>query len=366
MTINQYAQRTDINSQSPPLLSIQNLSVTLRAAHGHSVEVVRNVSFTLERGKVLAILGESGSGKTMTIKGILRLLPPKARTEGEVLFSGQNLLDLPEAAMAKLRGDRIAMIFQDPMSSLDPVYTIGTQICEVIQRHRGLNEFDARRQAIEDLGSLGIADPEMRMSDYPHQLSGGMCQRVMIAMALACQPEILLADEPTSALDVTVQAQILNILDGLRTNLGLGLVLVTHDVGVAAALADEVAVMYAGELVESGPVAQVLHNPRHPYTAGLIEANVGSDHTGPLQPIPGQPPELSNLPPGCAFADRCAYAIESCYERRQELRPLGFDSGRAVRCQRVEEEGLILASQAIAGGPTRTPVDLETAWGKGD
>ncbi len=346
------------------LLSVRNLSVTLRAVRGHSVEVVRNVSFSLERGKVLAILGESGSGKSMTIKAILRLLPARSKTGGEVLLSGRNLLELPESAMARLRGDRVAMIFQDPMSSLDPVFTIGDQICEVIERHRGVSTAQARQMAIDDLAALSIPDPQQRMDDYPYQLSGGMCQRVMIAMALACQPEVLLADEPTSALDVTVQAQILNLLDGLRRDLGLGLVLVTHDVGVAAALADDVAVMYAGELVESGPVDQVLHNPRHPYTAGLIEANVGSEQRGPLQPRPGQPPELSDLPPGCAFADRCQYAIESCYQRGQELIALDAGGTRAVRCLRVQEEGMQLITSSLGAADRSALADLAAAWGR--
>jgi oligopeptide/dipeptide ABC transporter ATP-binding protein len=361
--------QTSIAGSSPDrasaLLEVQNLTVTLRAAQGHSVQVVRDVSFSLERGKVLAILGESGSGKSMTIKSILRLLPSRSQTKGCISLSGTNLLELPESAMAKLRGNRIAMIFQDPMSSLDPVFPVGSQICEIMRRHRSLSNAEARRTAIDELGALGIAEPEERLRDYPHQLSGGMCQRVMIAMALACQPEVLLADEPTSALDVTVQAQILNLLDGLRKDRGLGLILVTHDVGVAAAIADEVAVMYAGELVESGPVEQVLHNPRHPYTAGLIEANVRGDHEGALHPIPGQPPELSDLPPGCAFADRCYYAVTSCYERRQELRALTAVGPHAARCDRSVEEGLELKPQEFLGDGLGAALDVQSAWGKG-
>ncbi|MGI8552733.1 MAG: ABC transporter ATP-binding protein [Dehalococcoidia bacterium] len=330
------------------LLEVRNLSITIRPPHSPALPIVRDISFSVERGQVLAVLGESGSGKSMTIKSILRLLPSSSHVSGEAVLSGKNLFTLSEREMAGLRGDRIAMIFQDPMSSLDPVFPVGDQICEALRRHRSLNKSEAWQHAVASLGSLGIARPEERMADYPHQLSGGMCQRVMIAMALACSPDLLLADEPTSALDVTGQAQILNLLDELRRDSGLGLVLVTHDVGVAAALADEVAVMYAGELVEYGPVEEVLRRPRHPYTAGLIRANVGSAHRGPLRPISGQPPEPASLPPGCAFSPRCSHIAQRCTEQCPVLQQLVDVRARhGVRCLRVQEEGLQLEQEEL-------------------
>jgi oligopeptide/dipeptide ABC transporter ATP-binding protein len=297
---------------SDAILELDRLETRIRTESG-TVHPLRGVSFTLERGRVLALLGESGSGKSITLKSILRVLPQRSTEySGRVLLEGVDLLTVSEGSMANVRGDHIAMVYQDPVSTLDPVYPVGKQIVETIRRHQGLDAKTAQAHAIELLAKLGIPSPATRLRAYPHEMSGGMCQRVMIAIALACKPSVLLADEPTSALDVTVQAQILDLLRELVRGSDTALIIVTHDVGVAAELADEVAVMYAGQIVERGSATAVLESPQHPYTRALIAANVTDETSGELPVIPGQPPDIRHLPRGCAFAARCAYASARC------------------------------------------------------
>jgi peptide/nickel transport system ATP-binding protein len=299
------------------LLEVRKLSVGF-PTHRGLVEAVNRVSFTLERGRVLCLLGESGSGKSVTLRAIVRL-NASARTEGQILLDGRDVLTLTRREIRESRRDSAAMVFQEPMTALDPVYTVGAQIEETVRRHRSVNRIDARRRARELLDA------------YPHELSGGMRQRLMIAIALACEPKLLLADEPTTALDVTVQAQILWLLRDLQRRLGLGLILVTHDLGVAAEIADDALVMYAGRIVERASIEQLLSRPAHPYTTGLMAATVRRGQRGqPLVPIPGAPPDLAALPPGCAFAPRCPLTAEICRSVRPSLEEL--DHGHAARC----------------------------------
>jgi peptide/nickel transport system ATP-binding protein len=297
-----------------PLLEVKDLRVEFTTRDG-LVKAVNGLTFSLEQGRVLTILGESGSGKSVTLRALVRLLP-KARTRisGEVWLKGLNLYELSEGEVQDLRGSLIAMIFQEPMTALDPVYTVGEQIVETLVRHQEMSRAQARRRALELLEMVQIPSPERRLRSYPHEMSGGMRQRAMIAIALACNPELLLADEPTTALDVTVQAQILYLLRELQARMGMAVIFVTHDLGVAAEIADEVAVMYAGRIVEYGPVRQVLRAPAHPYTQGLMNATVHRGMKGrDLIPIPGQPPDLTRLPPGCSFAPRCPAVHERCH-----------------------------------------------------
>jgi peptide/nickel transport system ATP-binding protein len=298
-----------------PLLAVKDLQVEFVTRDG-IVKAVNGVSFTLERGKVLTILGESGSGKSVTMRSLVRLLPSvRTRINGEIILKGRNLYALSEAEVQNLRGSLVAMIFQEPMTALDPVYTVGGQIVEAVVRHQRLSRQDARQRALELFELVHIPSPERRLKSYPHEISGGMRQRVMIAMALACNPELLLADEPTTALDVTVQAQILYLLREIQERLGMAVIFVTHDLGVAAEVADEVAVMYAGRIVESGPVRDVLRHPGHPYTQGLMNATVHRGMRGKkLIPIPGQPPDLTRLPMACSFAPRCPSMQSRCLE----------------------------------------------------
>lgn len=298
-----------------PLLAVKDLQVEFVTRDG-IVKAVNGVSFTLERGKVLTILGESGSGKSVTMRSLVRLLPSvRTRISGEIILKGRNLYALSEAEVQNLRGSLVAMIFQEPMTALDPVYTVGEQIVEAVVRHQRLSRQDARQRALELFELVHIPSPERRLKSYPHEISGGMRQRVMIAMALACNPELLLADEPTTALDVTVQAQILYLLREIQERLGMAVIFVTHDLGVAAEVADEVAVMYAGRIVESGPVRDVLRHPAHPYTQGLMNATVHRGMRGKkLIPIPGQPPDLTRLPMACSFAPRCPSMQSRCLE----------------------------------------------------
>jgi peptide/nickel transport system ATP-binding protein len=295
------------------LLEVRDLHVEFATREG-LVKAVNGITFGLERGQVLAILGESGSGKSVTLRALVRLLP-KVRTHltGEIRIKGMHLYELAESEVQNIRGSLISMIFQEPMTALDPVYTVGEQIVETLVRHQKMSAPQARRRALELLELVQIPSPERRLKSYPHEMSGGMRQRAMIAIALACNPELLLADEPTTALDVTVQAQILSLLRELQERLGMAMIFVTHDLGAAAEVADEVAVMYAGRIVESGPIRQVLRAPAHPYTRGLMNATVHRNVKGQeLIPIPGQPPDLTRLPIGCSFAPRCASAQARC------------------------------------------------------
>jgi peptide/nickel transport system ATP-binding protein len=295
------------------LAEVRDLSVRFVTREA-TVHAVNGVSFTVEPGKVLCILGESGSGKSVTLRALMRLLPPRrTRIEGEVRIDGQDVLAMPPRALRDLRGGLVAMIFQEPMTALDPVYTIGRQIVEAVRRHTGCGPNVARERALELLELVRIPSPARRLDAYPHELSGGLRQRAMIAMALSCNPRLLLADEPTTALDATVQVQVLILLRRLQRELGMGMIFVTHDLGVAAEIADTIAVMYAGRIVESGPVAQILSAPAHPYTAGLLASTVhGQPRDRDIDAIPGSPPDLRRLPQGCSFAPRCPRRMADC------------------------------------------------------
>ena len=297
------------------LLTVEQLTVDLSTPKG-TLHAVRGISFAVNRGETLCIVGESGCGKSMTSLALMNLLPKVAtRRAARLEFDGQNLATLPPAAMNALRGNRMAMIFQEPMTALNPAYTIGNQMMEGYRRHKGASEAEAEARAVELLGRVGIANARERLGQYPHQLSGGLRQRVMIAMALMCGPDLLIADEPTTALDVTIQAQILRLLVDLAREFGLALILITHDLGLVARIADKVAVMYAGEIVESGAVADLFRNPRHPYTRGLIDCIPVPGRTARgarLGAIPGVVPALFGTLQGCLFRDRCSEAQPAC------------------------------------------------------
>lgn len=318
-----------------PVLEVDGLSLAFHT-RGRAAEVLSDVSFDLRPGETLCLVGESGCGKSMTALAIMRLIPPLARIgAGRVRLRGADLAMHDDEAMRRVRGNNISMIFQEPMTALNPVYTVGDQIGEPLRLHQGLSKRQARERAIEMLKSVGIPLPERRVDDYPHQLSGGMRQRAMIALALSCSPKVLLADEPTTALDATVQIQILLLLRELQRELGLSIVFVTHDIGAAAEIADRVAVMYGGRIVEQGTLADLLRAPRHPYTQALLHGRAhGAMQKGQrLQTIPGSPPDLAALPPGCAFAPRCAYAEARCREAVPGIVPVA--PGHEVRCVRV-------------------------------
>ncbi|HZC41144.1 MAG TPA: ABC transporter ATP-binding protein [Streptosporangiaceae bacterium] len=297
-----------------PLLEVRDLKVSFRTEDG-VVKAVDGVSFTLSPGETLGIVGESGSGKSVTMMSVMRLIvDPNARFEGEVRYKGRDLMKLSREDMREVRGSELAMIFQDPMTSLNPVYRVGWQIAEQIRTHERISRRAAHARAIELLTAVGIPHPAERVNDYPHQFSGGMRQRVMIAMALSCSPDLLIADEPTTALDVTIQAQILNLIKKLKEDFGSAVVLITHDMGVVADIADRVAVMYAGRMVEQGSKQDLFYDPQHPYTWGLLGSIARLDRPKPrrLTAIPGLPPSLLRLPEGCAFGDRCAQRFDAC------------------------------------------------------
>lgn len=308
------------NTKSTPLLELRDLRVSFPVAHG-STEALKGVELRVDRGEILCIVGESGSGKSLTSLSILGLISRPGRISGgEIIFDGSDLRRLSEDQLRDIRGNRISMIFQEPMSSLNPVLRVGDQIAEPLMRHGGLARAEALRQAVEMMRLVKIADPERRISDYPHQFSGGMRQRVMIAMALICRPELLIADEPTTALDVTIQAQVIDLILDLRQSLGMSVILVTHDLGVVAETAERVAVMYAGRIVETAPVTELFDNPRHPYTRRLLEAMPGRAGRGQrLADIPGMAPSLSEPPPGCGFCPRFDGAVGAC---RKEVPPM--------------------------------------------
>jgi peptide/nickel transport system ATP-binding protein len=317
-----------------PLVEVTDLHVRFVTREA-TVHAVNGVSFSAQRGEVLCILGESGSGKTVTLRTLLRLLPPKrTRIEGQVLVDGRDVLAMPASELRDLRGGLAAMVFQEPMTALDPVYTVGQQIGEALRRHTGCDRRAARARALELLELVRIPSAERRLDAYPHELSGGLRQRAMIAMALSCKPRLLLADEPTTALDATVQVQVLVLLRRLQRELGMGMIFVTHDIGVAAEIADTVAVMYAGRIVESGPVARVLKAPAHPYTAGLLASTVhGQPRERDIDAIPGSPPDLRRLPPGCSFAPRCPRRTADC--RRAVPEPRFPEPGHMAACLAV-------------------------------
>ncbi len=300
-----------------PLLSVQDLRVGFATEDGR-VQAVDRVSFELAAGEVLAIVGESGSGKSVTAQTILGLTrSPNSRIEGSVRFRGEELTELSESDYQRIRGSEIAMIFQDPMTSLNPVYTVGRQIVEAIRAHdTSISKSDGRERAVQMLEAVGIPDPERRVDDYPHEFSGGMRQRAMIAMGLALEPSVLIADEPTTALDVTIQAQILKLIEDLNTRRGLATILITHDLGVVAEVADRVLVMYGGRVVEQGTLEDIFYDPQHPYTWGLLGSLTRLDQPRPhrLPQISGAPPSLLNLPQGCPFAPRCPHEFSKCSE----------------------------------------------------
>ena len=326
------------------LLEVDRLSVRFARRDGTCVKAVDDVSFKLEAGRTLGIVGESGSGKTQTMMALLGLLPGNARVAGTARFEGRDLLSLSARALNRLRGDRIAVVFQDPMTSLNPFLTIERQMTETLQTHRRMTRRDARRTAIAALERVRIPDAARRIGMYPHAFSGGMRQRVTIAMALVTEPRILIADEPTTALDVTVQAQIVDLLGELSREQGMAVILITHDMGVVAGLADDVMVMYAGTTVERAPAARLFAAPAHPYTIGLMQAlpRLDADGDAPLVTIAGQPPQPGEAVAGCAFARRCAYAVARCTETRPPLVVDDAATGVSRACHRpvsVFEEG---------------------------
>ena len=312
--------------ESGAVLEVEELSVEFPTEDG-LVRAVRGVGYRLDRGDSLGIVGESGSGKSVTALAVMGLLPATARVRGSVRFEGTELLGLPDTRLSDLRGSGIAMIFQDPMTSLNPVYNVGYQIAETLRRHNpGLKSRAARTRAVDLLGTVGIPSPERRVDNYPHELSGGMRQRVVIAIAMANDPDVIIADEPTTALDVTVQAQILDALETARAETGAALVLITHDLGVVAGHSDRVAVMYAGRIVETGSVEDIFYTPRMPYTLGLLGSLPRMDREEErLTPITGSPPSLLNLPPGCPFAPRCPLRREACDTTEPALRKAGHE-----------------------------------------
>ena len=317
---------------SEPLLQVRGLTTQFRTDRG-LVTAVDGVSFDVNAGETVAVVGESGSGKSVTALSILRLIPspPGQIVAGEILFEGRDLINMTDREIRAIRGDRIAMIFQEPMSSLNPTLTVGMQIAEPINLHRGKSWRDALDDARGLLETVRIPDARSRVGAYPHQFSGGMRQRAMIAMALACKPKLIIADEPTTALDVTVQAQILDLLKALTKETGSALMLITHDLGVVARYADRVVVMYGGRVVEQAPARELYANPRHPYTRGLLASipRLDSDTSIPLEPIPGSPPDLAALPSGCAFAPRCRQAIARCSTERPALRQVTLNHAHA-------------------------------------
>jgi len=310
------------------LLEIKNLT-TVFPGEDRLLKAVDDVSFSLEKGEVLCLVGESGCGKSMTALSILKLVPPPgAVVGGEVIFDGRDLLKMEAEEIRLIRGERISMIFQEPMSALNPVFTLGDQVSEVLRIHRDMDRKQAHERAVELLGHVGIPDPGRRAGEYPHQMSGGMQQRALIAMSMACEPDLLIADEPTTALDVTVQAQILRLMERLIRGEDRSLLLITHDLGVVAEVADRVCVMYAGVIVEISPVKPLFADPAHPYTMGLL-ASLPSPGDRNYHPIPGSVPDLADMPSGCRFHPRCPRAQEVCRGKEPELKESG---GRAVRC----------------------------------
>ena len=320
------------------LLEVNDLTTYFFTQDG-VVKAVDGISFDLEEGETLGVVGESGCGKSVSALSIMRLVadPPGRVVKGEVIFQGEDLLQLEDAEMRKIRGNRIAMVFQEPMTSLNPVLTIGRQLTETLELHQRKSKREARERAAELLSQVGIPDSERRLKNYPHQFSGGMRQRVMIAMALSCDPKLIIADEPTTALDVTIQAQILELMQSLAEQSGTALVIITHNLGVVARYANRVVVMYAGKIIETGTAEQIYHNPRHPYTLGLLKSVPRLDETRrvTLDAIEGLPPDLIDLPAGCSFTPRCKFSYDRCTE---ELPPLmQVSDGHHSACWRSEE-----------------------------
>jgi oligopeptide transport system ATP-binding protein len=342
------------------LLDVQDLIVRFRT-HDGTIHAVNGVSFELEAGETLGLVGESGCGKSVTNLAIMRLLPkPAGKIEGgKVLFDGIDILTMPESEVRELRGKEIAMIFQDPMTSLNPVLTVEEQLVETIRAHRKVSKADARRRAIQLLEIVGIPKPEDRLKSFPHQFSGGMRQRVMIAMALALEPKLLVADEPTTALDVTIQAQVLDLLARLTTEGGTALILITHDLGVVAGMTQRINVMYAGFIVETAPTPELFARPSHPYTVGLLHSipKVTDREDEELIPIEGRPPDMRNAPVGCPFASRCAWRLDVCWTDNPSLEPLDrtprIETTGANATHRIACHNPPTPDEAAAGRPTR-------------
>jgi oligopeptide transport system ATP-binding protein len=337
-----------------PMLEVNGLKTQFFTQDG-VVKAVDGVSFYVNEGETLGIVGESGCGKSVSVLSVMRLIPqpPGKIVDGDVVFEGQNLIKMSDDEIRRIRGNKIAMIFQDPMTSLNPVLTIGRQIQESLELHMGMNRDESRKRSAELLELVGIPEADARLDDYPHQFSGGMRQRAMIAMSLACNPRLLIADEPTTALDVTIQAQIVELVKRLRDEIGMAIIWITHDLGVVAGLADRMMVMYAGHVVEEAPVKEVYADPRHPYTLGLIGSLPRLDELRQdrLTSIEGLPPDLIALPPGCPFEPRCVYSIDKCREVRPQLEPVGprhriacwVDVTQSKPHEIVVEEGPVVA-----------------------
>ncbi len=320
------------------LLEVNNLTTHFFTQDG-VVKAVDGITYDLEEGEVLGVVGESGCGKSVHALSIMRLVPsPPGRTvAGEVIFEGEDLLKMDDAEMRNIRGNRIAMVFQEPMTSLNPVLTIGRQLTETLELHQNMSKQQARTRAAELLSTVGIPDAATRLVDYPHQFSGGMRQRVMIAMALSCNPKLIIADEPTTALDVTIQAQILELMQDLARDFGTAMIIITHNLGVVARYADNVNVMYAGNIIETGSAEEIYHNPRHPYTLALLNSvpRLDASERVKLDAIEGLPPDLVNLPEGCSFAPRCKYIYERCVEETPTL--VETNEGHTSACWRHQE-----------------------------
>jgi oligopeptide transport system ATP-binding protein len=325
-------QQTSWDGQGP-LLNVENLKTQFFTQDG-VVKAVDGVSFYLMPGETLGIVGESGCGKSITALSLMRLIPspPGKIVDGKIIFQGDNVLEMNDDEVRSIRGNRIAMIFQDPMTSLNPVLTVNRQISEAVMLHLGMSKAEARERAVELLKMVGIPNAEERVNQYPHQFSGGMRQRVMIAMALSCNPDLIIADEPTTALDVTIQAQILELLKKIQKDRGTGLIMITHDLGVVAGMTDRVNVMYAGHIVETASTDEVFANPRHPYTLGLLNSipRLDEKERERLKPIRGLPPDLIDLPNMCPFAPRCDYAEEQCFQQNPQLREVA--AGHEIAC----------------------------------
>jgi len=322
------------------LLEVKNLKTHFFTMEG-VVKAVDGVSYELNEGETLGLVGESGCGKSVSALSVMRLIPdpPGKIIDGEILLDGEDILQIDMEGMREVRGAKIAMVFQEPMTSLNPVLTVERQITETLQLHMGMSKLESQRESVNLLTRVGIPDPEIRIKQYPHQFSGGMRQRVMIAMALSCNPRLIIADEPTTALDVTIQAQILDLMKSLTTELGVALIVITHNLGVVARYADRVNIMYAGKVIERGEAHEIYSNPRHPYTVGLLRSVPRLDlpRRAKLDPIEGQPPDLINLPPGCAFRERCRWAIDKCATDTPEL--VETSGGHLSACFRADELG---------------------------
>lgn len=331
------------------LLKVNDLGVQFQT-HDGFVYAVNGVNFELDRGQTLGIVGESGSGKSQSVLAMMGLLAKNGRTTGEALYKGKNLLTMSPREMNQIRGDRVSMIFQDPMTSLNPYLTVERQMTEVLELHKNMTRKAAKKRAIELLEAVRIPEAARRIDMYPHEFSGGMRQRVMIAMALLCEPEVLIADEPTTALDVTVQAQILSLLKDLQRDFGTAIIMITHDLGVVAGLCENVMVMYGGRVMEYGSANDIFYHPSHPYTIGLLGALPRLDHEGgELMSIPGNPPNMANLPKGCPFSERCSFASEQCVNELPPLVPSTAGSTVLRACHRPAEQLAQLSEEVVHG-----------------